>query len=247
MKKLCVKINLLLICACFVSSCSIDDDSYQDVRLRVISEFTGEPVSGAEVLILVQDVGGSGLFSSTYDISRKIVRTDDNGSIDTILKYENTNNFFTIYVIDEEICTDIIAHVNSFFFEEIQSEIPLELKVRKYFPMEVTVKNINPFDENDRISVSFYHVGSNYHSAPLYHIEHRGDVSEPYTTPGVGIDGLQPLWISDNVDSTIFKRVQEGTEARISWTVTRNGEVSTFESEFIPTVQDGVTYYEINF
>lgn len=245
MKSSYLKFILLLILAPSMINCSTDDELHQEIQLRLVSEVTGEPVTGVEVLVLAQGARGTGMFASIYEVSREIAQTDSNGYANVVLNYESSENFFTIYAIDEDISTDIIRHTNSFFFEEVQGKTPLELKVRRYFPMEIIVKSINPYDDNDQISVSFFHVGSSFISAPLYKIENRGDSNEPYGSPSFG--DLQPFWIGDNVDSTIFKRVQEGTEAKISWTVTRNNMVTEFESEFIPTVQNGVTYYVINY
>lgn len=235
----------LIILLLLFTSCSLDNSDYQDIHLKILSQFNNEPIPNVDVLVLVQNVRGSGMFSSTYEISRKIIKTGKNGEINTAMRYENLNDFFTIYIIEEEICTDVLRHTNSFFFEEVLNGNPLKLYARKYFPMQIKVKNINPYNENDKISISFYHVGSNYYSAPIYDIINNGNINEFYE--GAGISGYRPLWIGENVDSTIFKRVQEGTKVKISWEVMRNNAVTKFESEFIPTVQDGTTHYEINY
>ncbi len=239
------KIPFLFLLLLSVSSCLNDDLSSIDVELRLISQVTNEPIEGVEMEVISRGGRGSGIFSSTYDVDRDFTTTDSQGYAQLTLSYEDSN-FFTIYNKSGDICTGIIAPGNNFFLEEVQAQEPITLIARKFHPMEIIVKNTNPFDENDQIYVGFYHRGSNYSHAPIYNIENRGDENERDDNPNIGGD-LQPFWISDNVDATIYKRVQEGTEARISWTIIKNGEVSHFESEFIPTNVEGITYYEITY
>ena len=242
MKRILFNRIFLISLLCIICSCSDDDLSYQDVELQLISQVTNEPLEGIEMKVISRSNRGSGIFSTNYDVDETFGVTNSDGYARLVVKHKN-DSFFTIYV---QSSTSIIEPRNSFSAEDVNAQEPLSLIVRKFHPLEVRVKNVNPFDSNDQISVSFYHQGSNFSHAPLYDIENRGDANEPYDDPSME-NGLRPLWRSNNVDATIYKRVQEGTEARISWTVIRNDEVTHFQSEFIPTNVDGITYYEINY
>ncbi len=248
MRNIYLKICVFLILVGSLVNCNSDDTQYQKVSANIVSEVTNDPIANVSLQVICKGSRGSGLFSSTYEISQRIVTSDIEGNFSVDLPFEDSNNFFTIYIQNQDICTDIIYPGNNFFFEEVAAQEPLKLKARKFFQMEVLVKNVSPYDENDQISIGFYHIGSNYHFAPLDAIENRADVNVPYDDSHGEVGRyLQPFWIGDNVDSTIFKRVQEGTKARISWAVTKNGVNTQFESEFIPTVENGVTYFEIEY
>lgn len=246
-----VKIGLMVLSLIAISSCDLDGLNRQEVSGVLISEVSGKGIANTSLTATVLSASGYGIFSSSNQVSRKEITTNHQGEFSLSVKYEDRDNWVWFTKNDEEKSTDILNIVPRFYISELD-EGPATLYVREFHPLEITVKNVDPFDSEDAIYVSvFFTVQENdndinfrYTHSVIYDIVNRLDENLPHTYP-VTDNGLRPDWIGDQVDSTIYGRLQEATTYKVIWSVRKNGVVTEYSTDFIPTDADAVNRVQI--
>lgn len=234
---------IMLVLALALVGCSDDLSSIQ-VRGRVISEVTGEPLANVPVVGLSQGVRGSGIFSSTYDIDRQSVLTNVEGNFIMFLDYEDYDrNFARIFKDAGDCCTEFLNLDNPYRLGELEGRNIL-ITTREVFPVEVTVRNIDPFDENDSIYIHLVTVDPNNPYNRIFDVENFGVENQPRDPNQTGfVDNL--YWVGEDVHSILRSYIQEGGTMTLHYSVKKNGNLESYETEPIPAISNGTAYYEI--
>ncbi len=238
----------ILMLTLILSSCSLNDGlNSKTVNGRLISSITGDGITNAEIYIRVNEYNGSGWFGYSTELDSDRATTNEDGSFTTTVYYDNQNNV-VLFDMDgtEGPSTGILDSKKNFYVSELFDVDSLVFHARKYEELKIFVKSINPFDENDKISVSIFERNTNYITGVYYDIENLGDLNEPSEfTFGEGPG--QPFWIGDNIDSIIYGHLQEGTNYRILWAVTKNDIIDEFESEVFSTSSNELNTFVIEY
>lgn len=245
MKKITTLLIALILTFSFIG-CNEDDLETIEVKGRLVSEVTGDPIPNVPVIGLSQSSRGTGLFSSNYDIDRQFTETDTQGFFNLSVGYEDYNsNWIWVFKGESNVCTEFLNTERIYPIPELDGN-ELTVEVRKLYPMEIKVKNVNPFDEEDSIYIHLIELMPNNPYNRLFTAENFGVENQPRNPDQVGvIDNL--YWVGENVDSVLNGLVQEDAEIMIYYSVMKNGELISYSSELIPTVNEGTTYYEINY
>ncbi|MCF6308418.1 MAG: hypothetical protein L3J09_10730 [Flavobacteriaceae bacterium] len=208
----------------FISSCSNDDDMYVNIKGKIVSQVTNEGVSDAPIFISSNEVYGS-WGGGFIVVDNNSGFTDANGDFSLSLKYSNNNNIFSFYSGNEFSFTDILEPNNNLRFEEATNG-ELIFKVRRKAKLKITLKNINPFDENDSISFSIHQ--SLGFQAMVYQIDNFG-VENFY----IENYPLYTHWVGENVNSNIFSTLVEGATYKLRIFINKNGvQTDYFTPEF---------------
>lgn len=240
-----VRIILILVALTTVlGSCSKDDLRTISVNGRVISEVTGDPIANVPVIGLAQGVQGSGIFGFTYDIDRQTVQTNAEGFFVMSLGYEDYDrNFIRIFKDASDCCTEFLNIGGVHTLAELENR-NLEVTVRKLYPITIKVKNVDPFDDNDSIYIHIIEVDPNNPYNRVFEVENFGVQNQPRDPNQTGI-GDNLYWVGQNVDAILRSFVQEEAEMTLHYSVEKDGDLTSYETVPIPTVENGVTYYEI--
>lgn len=241
-------IFLIVIIGLFLGSCTGDDDNLNSIEVkgRLVSEITGEGIANGNIFAYVNEYKGSGIFAHAVEIDSKDIRTDANGYFSTTLNYKDKNNVILFEQINDETATGLLQEKRNFYISELKDTSPLVLLARKYETLEIKVRSIDPFDENDALGVYIYQTNTNYYNSIIYKIENFGDQNEQYEYPA-SENGLNPYWIGNDVNTTVLGNIQEGSSFNIKWSVRKDGIVNEYESGFIDTVSGETNFYEINY
>jgi hypothetical protein len=215
------------------------EDALQTVVIegRLIDQFTNEGIANASINGTSFQKEGSGLFSYNRDIDQNIVLTDEEGKFSLPLNFDSQENLFVLARIRDTIST---YFRKSYRYESALDTNGITIIVKKYTPLQVRIKNINPFDEDDRFSF---------------------DVDSPAETLGAAyftrtIDGIpfweatenngkHLYWVGDTVEATIIGYVLANTSMRIRWSVRRNGVWTTYQSDLMNPLEEGLNEFEI--
>lgn len=219
--------NLLyfLILVLLLSCTKDDDDMYINIKGKIINQVTNEGIENAPIYVFSKEpydsFGGGHL-----DIDNNRGFTDNNGNFSLSLKYSNYENVFSFYSGDEFNFTGLLdgsSQTSKLSFETVRNG-ELIFKVRRIGKLKIVLNNTNPFDENDRITFSIIHQGSNL--TRIYQIDNYGIGNYPPRT-------MNTQWFGMNVNSIIFSTLQEGYTYKLSVRILKNGiETNYFTPEF---------------
>ncbi len=147
---------------------------------------------------------------------------------------------------DDEYSTHLLTSKKNFYLSELEGDDPLIFKVREYKELEIKVKSIAPYDENDAIGVYIYEKNTSYIRGVIYKIKNFEDINEPRGPPAFE-DRNNPYWVGDNVNSIIYGRLQEGTAYVIIWSVRKNDIIVEHRSEPKNTISDELNTFDIEY
>ena len=243
--------SLYLLCIVGLLTACIDDlDESHRVYGKLISEITGEGIENAQIVLQVKEFHGTGVFSYSNTLYEVTVDTDHLGNFTANIDYDNDFNIVGFYVVnnfsEEDVSTGIIGLRSNFFIHELKELDQVVFKARKLEDLEIRVKSIQPFNDEDKISISISEFNTTQTGGIVYDIINFQDPNEPGEFDG-GQGFGQLYWIGDNVDSVIYGHLKEGTNYRINWAVTRNGVVQEFESDIFSTLSSELNFYEIRY
>lgn len=227
-------------------SCNEDDLESISFNGRLTSEVTDEPIGNITIVGRTTGVRGSGLFSSTYEIDRQEVQTNANGEFSMFVDYESYD--FTAVNIFKGAggdCTELLEMKRNFFVAEVENKT-FDLKARRLYPIEIRVKNVEPFDEEDSIYISIVELDPNNPYDRAFDIENFGVQNQPRDPNQTGV-GENLYWVGENVNSVLRSKVQEDAVMILHYSVYKNGNLEPYQTEPIPTVNNGVTRFELNY
>ena len=203
-------ITLILFSVLLLSLGSCDDNTpeilpHTIVKGRVLEYGTNEPVAGAKVNLLGGEWSLGGSFGSIQDT----FLTDADGYYEFTFKPKEGY----IYYLDaeKEQYWDFIPTLDFSDYKENNLDIVLDPEAY----LELHVKNINPFDNNDNIRYSGFWSG------------------------GAAQDNL-----GVNIDFFDIKTVRGNRGVHIYWNVSKNGN-STFYEDTVYCKKHDMTSYEI--
>ena len=169
-----------------VSSCDNGSDllPYTIIEGKVLEYGTEEPIENAQVVLYEQT--SSGTFS-TSDLPIDTILTDATGSYS--FQYNGRGQTGVKAFHDTYFPISRVPYENIYYKQRNVENIILD----PYALLELHIKNVNPFDGNDRIGLAEF------------------------------CDESYPEFFGANVDTTIICDVRGNHENNISWWVLKNG------------------------
>ncbi len=178
-----MKANILIIFIfpLLFSSC-VEDTNLRAVNIsgKIVSVISGKGIANATLISKVNTYGGSGILSYVREISSQRITTDTEGNFSATLYYENSGNVFLFDKEDDEYSTQILTSKKNFYLSELEGDDLLIFNVRKFEELEIKVKSIVAYDEDDTISVSIYESNTNYIRGVIYSIKNFGNINESW-------------------------------------------------------------------
>src|SRR5690554_1737340 len=145
MKILYIILPILLM----ISSCSSDDVDYATIDGKVQRAINGNGIANQTVIVMTRKSTGSGLFSTTKELDRKEVITDENGNFSIALINEAGAFVTIVYQGDDD-------YFGTGIYRDYSIDEPVIIEIDKFIKFKIFVNNTNPFDENDFIKIDFF-------------------------------------------------------------------------------------------
>lgn len=200
---------------------------------QLLEEVTLEPLPNASIGVSVTHSYKDGWGNSYIDtLDNKWITTDAKGNFSVTMKYRDESNElgFTISPEDPVYMNMKNGARNISYFKTASN---FTLYSRTWEKILVRVKNVNPVDDNDNISVSVQQGNTWFVNSVVTKIVNHGAENIHLVSPGVDFR-LYPAWKGKNVDSEIYGNIQSSTVYRVFWTVIKNGERKEYMSpEFV--------------
>ena len=229
------KLIIVFISVLTLISCSKDDQNYVNVSGKVIDENTNAGIPNIQVNIKSKKINSPGNeWSYWSELDNKTITTDQNGNFSIPMKIEDSNNLIEINKYDNNNYSE---NTKSYTQSEVGNVI---IKVKKYEVLKIIVKNTNPFNSNDRISVDGI---SDYY---LLKRENFGVQNEKFEFQ-TGIFSDVNIWLGTNVNSAISYRVTADSQIVISKSVRKNNTETLTYSPPINIIPNQINEYHINY
>ena len=191
---------LLLFVICFYSSCNSDDDDFHIISGQIIHFGTNVGAPAVKLRIKTYKTGtsynifgGGGLSSTT--IEEKYINTDQNGNFSLTMAKNRDVVRVSIQSLDDG---NFVGRYKDFQINDLQNII---IAVYKFETLKIIVKNVNPFNANDKIQFSppsnFFVKRENFGVLNEVVIESNGNIKQ--------ID----QWIGVNVNSAVTYKVPQ--------------------------------------
>lgn len=212
--------NFLMITLLFIicTSCTKTDDTvYFNFKSKLIRTSTNEPITNFSINIELKERIGTGYWSTDKIIYSKSIITDSNGNISVNLPFNNNEIFVKITGNPNENYGMIEQYLK---FSDLNENSILEIKGFSYEKLNVIVKNLTQFDNQDAIRVKLLS-----DRGYLENIIDYGVTNFPIfpAQPPFYNDVLNTEWLGLNVNSIIKYRIVENTQYTIFWDLRRNG------------------------
>jgi len=216
------------------------------LKLKVLSEVTQAPIINAKVVISTYSYDYvNSIYTYKKLLNTATYNSDSNGEIDGAILYNNDPNIVVqLNKIGDSISTGLCSFRDEYTLDSLRKISVLNLYVRKYASLKITLKSVNPINDSDAVSVQIFQnnapcVGVNIDSIVNMGVKNQS-IGYPYAD-----SGNYPYWIGQNVNSIIYGKLQEGTNYIIYWDVRKNGVNTTFKSATFNTIVTGLNRYDI--
>lgn len=214
------------------------------VKGIVTNDVTEEPISNLTFYCYVSYRTGSGWFVETHKVSETKITTDENGLFTATIPYKiDVDNIFFFGKYDDEY-TSIYPH-NRFSYTDLKKESNhLILHARRYEKYKIVIKNTQPFDENDSISV---YLGDRYKFAGYDLVDSIINYgSKPIYFSNSSLVTVTN-WVGKNIHSEIHGQFQDGSVYLLYWIVKKNNRLSEVRTPEIIVRNDTLNYFELNY
>ena len=193
-----IKNLLIVIITCLLSCTNDNNDDYIIVKGRVERSINGVGIPYQNVYLSILKLNESEVVSASSLINSYIAKTDANGNFSISIK-----NVKNVYCVVEKPRDE---YYNSYELTTLNLNNDIILKVNKFIKFKVTVKNINPINENDYVSINF---NSGNQQNFIYKIENFG--SENFVSPNEEEteQNIPAIWNGINVNSIVYFNVDE--------------------------------------
>lgn len=221
-------------------SCSDDNDPIaMKVNGKLVNQVTATPIPNATIFYRVFQVVGTGTFSYDEEISTGSVVTDSDGKFTANIKYVNKANVIIQFdKVDDAFSTAILDQKKGFSLKELKQNPNVTFTAREWETLRVKIKNTNPFDSHDAVSIYISINNTNYINTPIYNIINYGVANQ---------NEFEPYWVGTNIDSEVFFRIQNGTSYYVFWYPVKNGVSTTNYSAETTTLSGQENFYQVNF
>lgn len=216
----------------------------------VIDADTGQPVPNQTVYCNTYYLMETWLFGhgfSQIPIDGVEVKTDKDGKFTAVMTYkkgtdrincsflENDNYYGAGYEFNDTTISGINTKRDTY-----------TLKVKQYQKINLRIKNVNPFDDNDRFSVDIMVKNTYRTGGELYKIVNYGKANEKFTPPESD-NGLNAFWIGKNIDSELFFKVT-GSPVRFVYHSIKGTDTLNYQfTEETPIKRGIINSYSINY
>ena len=145
MRKIFFKLTYFFVVITLVS-CSNDEFNYSIVSGKVIDKNIENGIPNLELKIISKVYRGS-YYRYSEDIDEKYIKTDENGNFSVSIKTEIDGRI----EINAYNGSEYSEHYKTYYLSEVLNVI---IELQKFQEFKIIIKNVNPFDNHDYISVS---------------------------------------------------------------------------------------------
>ena len=230
MKKLINSI-LLVVSLLSIIGCSNKDVEYYTISGRILNDTSNEGMGNAmlniktyKIVSSYNAIGGSA--SSGSAIEEKNITTDQNGNFSVLMLKNSEIRGVTIRVLDDG---NYVGKIKDFVVNDFENIL---ITVTKYEVLKIIVKNLNPFDSNDKIRFS---APSDY----LILRENFGVQNEVINQQPVNI------WVGTNINSELTYKVSPNFTKQLEIYKTKNGVETFINTGQINIVPNQTNIYNI--
>ncbi len=238
-----MKKTILLIVLIFILfSCSNDENNFTTINGRVEREINGEGIPRQKVMIVINQVHGTGSWRYTTIVDSKQVTTDSNGKFSASMKIE-PDTYVTVGTSQDD------NYTNSQLSSLITNE-DLLLKINKFLKFKIFIKNSNPFNSNDYINIDF---ASGLEQSFVTKIENFGIQNIKRSAENLPGGGYIPAfeetaWRGIDVYSIVHYNVPENAEVyKILWQKEKNSKEETGLTSEILRKENQINEFEFNY
>jgi hypothetical protein len=247
--KKAVYFMIFLIIASSCTSVEESDLKYIEINGKIVNDFTNDPISNISFNLKTglkhQNSENPSVWDWTEIFENIEITTDENGVFSTEIAYKDLSNSLIFFREDDNDYTRFVKGNLGKTIADINNNAPIVIKVRHWEDLVITVKNIDPYDENDRVNIYVRQTNTPLDMHIITEIVNNG-VQNQQTAEGDD-NGLRPLWIGSAVDSEIKVHIQNGSKYSIQTTVTKNGITTVTWSDEIETIDGILNEYEVNY
>jgi hypothetical protein len=216
---------------------------------KVVDEVTNEPVANMEIVYEVCEIIPGSIFYRCSTKDEGTIKTDANGKFSVVVHYEDKDNDLKFYTNSKNDNYDGNTFPLNYSIEKLINEGVPEIKVNRYASLKITVKNINPINEDDSISIRYFSDDDElFRSYTLMResLINYGNTNVFFDN-GNSISGML-IWNGKNVHSGIEGKIPAAYKSvYIDYTVKKNGVYEDYKTEVINLKPDGVNEYLIEY
>jgi hypothetical protein len=236
-----VLISMLLFFSCKKWS-SLPND--YNTSAKIISEVSGKPIAGATMIVEVLSAqpGIGGYYDEVLDSFS--VKSDNNGDLNFNIRYNDDLYIHVRFFCIDTSTTGLVNSKTDFSLEDFKQLAPFTFLVRELEPLNITVKTINHYNNDDAIDVDVVDGNIGYPIGRITSIQNFADKNQGVET-GNWIDYNNPYWIGNNVNSIIHEKLEEGTTYKINWGIKKDGAYTDYYSNTFKTQSDTLNAYTI--
>lgn len=249
MLRLITSITALVFIVMVFVGCKKNDlpNSYH-LKLKVLSEVTQAPIINAKVVISTYSYDYvNSIYTYKKLLNTSTYYSDNNGEIGCTILYNNDPNIVVqLHKVGDSISTGLCSLSDEYTLDSLRKIPVLNLYVRKYASLKITLKSINPINDSDAVSIQIFQNNAPCVSVNIDSIVNMGVKNQPIGYPYAD-NGNYPYWIGQNVNSIIYGKLQEGTNYIIYWYVRKNRVNSTYKSATFNTIVTGLNTYDITY
>lgn len=212
---------------------------------QLLEEVTLQPLPNAPILVAVTHSYKDSWGNSYIDtLDSKWIASDSKGDFAATAKYRDESNVLSLTIFPGDpvyVPWSYGAKIGT-----LKTNSHIIFNSRTWEPLRVKVKNLNPFDDNDQIAVSFLERNTSFMNSIVYKIVNHGIENIHLVSPGVDFR-LYPAWKGKNVDAEIYGHLQSSTNYIVFWTVIKNGLRKEYKSEELVTQKGKLNEFTIEY
>ncbi|MFY7671873.1 hypothetical protein ACOSP6_12370 [Tenacibaculum sp. MEBiC06402] len=232
--------------SCFENNENLNDFLFEG---KVVDNVTNEPVSGIEIDYEVCKPVGSGILYTCVTKDEGTTITDDNGEFSVLVNYEEKDNDLKFFTKSKNKNYQASSFQQSYSIEKLMNdELPV-IKVNRYASIKITVKNTNPFNEEDNITIG--HFRDNEEGLRRYGLVRQSLIN--YENTNVFFDNGNTVasmleWNGVNVHSVIEGKVPGAyRKVYLDYTVKKNGVYENRRTEAVTLSPDAINEFLIEY
>lgn len=240
---------ILLIVATSCAKVDESDLKYIEIKGKIVNQYTNEPIPNISFNVRTGLKHQNGEDPSIWDWTETLdyidITTDEQGEFSEQIAYESLTNSLVFSRKNDDTYTQFIEGNLNNTIADISENNPFIIGVRNWEDLVITVKSIDPYDENDSINIYVRQSNTPLDMSIVTDIINHGDQNQPQSI--ATDDGLRAFWIGNNVDSEITVHIQNDSYYSIQTSVTKNGIETISWTDEIEMTNGIVNEYEINY
>ncbi|CAL2081091.1 hypothetical protein [Tenacibaculum sp. 190524A05c] len=216
---------------------------------KAVDNVTNEPVSNIEIDYEVCNPRGSGIFGICVTKDEGMTLTDENGEFSVLVHYEEKDNSLKFFTRSKNINYQANSLQQGYSIEKLMNDGLPDIKVNRYASIKITVRNTNPFNEEDNIRVGYFR--DDEESLRRYGLVRQSLIN--YENTNVFYDNGNTVtsileWNGVNVHSVVEGKVNGAyRKVYLDYTIKKNGVYENKRTEAITLSPDIVNEYLIEY